>query len=54
MNKVDKEEEMQRAIAEKRRVAIEKNNIIRIEYVEESSSSYSMSMYSLDFDREDS
>ena len=54
MTKIDKEAEIQKAIAEKRRATIEWKNIIRIENVEESSSSSSMSMYNLDSDREDS
>ena len=54
MTKVDKEATIKKAIPEKSRVAIEQKNIIRIEDVEESSSSSSMSMYSLDSDREDS
>ena len=37
---------------EKRKVAIEWRNIIRIEDEEEESSSSSMSMYSLDLDKE--
>ena len=52
MTKVDKEEEIQRVIAEKRRASIEKKNIIRIEDDEESTSSYPMSMYNLDSDKE--
>ena len=54
MTKLDKEEEIQKAIAEKSRAAIERKNIIRIEDEEESSSSSSMSMYNLDSDKEDS
>ena len=54
MTKIDKEAEIEKSIAEKNGAAIEKKNIIRIEDVEESSSSSSMSMNSLDFDREDS
>ena len=54
MTKIDKEEEIKKAIAEKNRATIEWKNIIRIEDVEESSSSSSMSMYSLDCDGEDS
>ena len=44
---------MKKAIAEKNRAAIERKNIIRIEDVEESSSSSSMSMYNPDSDKED-
>ena len=54
MTKIDKESEIKKAIAEKRKDAIERKNIIRIEDVEESSSSSSMSMFSLDSNREDS
>jgi hypothetical protein len=52
MSKVDKEEETKRAIEEKNKVASEWQNLVRIEDVEESSSSSSMSMYNIDFDRE--
>ena len=54
MLKIDKEAEIKKAIDEKNRVASEKKNIIETNVVEESSSSYSMSMYSPDSDREDS
>lgn len=54
MNKIDKEVEIRKSIVEKSRSTIEWKNIIRIEDVEKSSSSYSMSMYNLDFDKEDS
>jgi hypothetical protein len=54
MTKIHKEAESKRAIVEKNRAASEQKNIIRIEDVEESSSSSSMSMYILDSDREDS
>ena len=53
MTKIDKEVEIKKAIVKKSWVAIERKNIIKIEDVEESSSSSSMSMYSLDSDRED-
>ena len=53
MLKIDKEAEINKAIVEKNRAASEKKNIIKIKDVEESSSSSSMSMYSLDSDRED-
>jgi hypothetical protein len=54
MLKIDKEAEIKKTIVEKNRVASERKNIIRIEDLEESSSSSSMSMYSIDYDREDS
>ena len=54
MIKVDKEEEINKSIVEKRRDDIERKNIIKIEDVEESSSSSLMSMYNLDSDKEDS
>ena len=54
MTQVEKEAEIQKVIAEKSRVAIERKNLIRIKDEEESSSSSSMSMYSLDSDKEDS
>ena len=51
MTKIEKEVEIKKSIAEKSKVAIEQKNIIRIEDVEESSSSYWMSMYNIDSDR---
>ena len=54
MIKIDKEAEIMKAIAEKSRATIEQQNIIKIEEVEESSSSSSMPMYNLDSDKEDS
>ena len=51
MLKIDKEVEIKRGIEEKNRSASVQKNLIRIKDVEESSS---MSMYSLDYDREDS
>ena len=54
MTKIDKEEEIKKAIAEKNIDSIKWKNIIRIEDVEESSSSSSMSMYILNLDKEDS
>ena len=54
MTKIHKEVEIKRAIVEKNRGASERKNLIRIEDVAESSSSSSMSMYSIDSDREDS
>ena len=52
MSKVDKEAETKRAIEEKNKVASERKNLVKIEDVEESSSSSSMSMYSTDYDRQ--
>ena len=54
MIKIEKEAEIEKSVAENNKDSIEWNNIIRIKDVEESSSSSSMSMYSLDSDREDS
>jgi hypothetical protein len=54
MSKIDKEAETKKVVEENNRVASEQKNLIKIEDVEESSSSSSMSMYSIDFDREDS
>jgi hypothetical protein len=54
MSKVDKEAETKKAIEEKNKVASERKHLIRIEDVEESSSSSSMSMYSIVSDRESS
>ena len=54
MSKIDKEAEIKRSIEEKNRVASVWKNLIRIENVEESSSSSSMSMYGIDYDWEDS
>ena len=54
MTKIDKEAEIKKAITQKNIAAIEWKNIIRIEDVEEPSSSSSMSMCSLDSDKEDS
>ena len=54
MTKIDKEVEIKKAIDEKNKASIEKKNIIRIKDVKESSSSSSMSMYSLDLKKEDS
>ena len=47
---MDKEANIKRAIEENNRVASEQKYLIRIEDVEESSSSSSMSMYSIDSD----
>lgn len=54
MPKVHKEVETKKSIEEKNRVANEWNNLIKIEDLEESSSSSSISMYSIDFYQEDS
>ena len=54
MTKVDKEAETKKPIEEKNKVASEWKNLIGIENVEESSSSSSMSMYSIDSDWESS
>ena len=54
MTQVDKEEEIQKDIAEKSRAAIEQKNPIKIEEGEESSSSSSMVVNILDSDQEDS
>ena len=53
MTQVDKEAEIHKSKAEKGRATIERKNIIRIEDEKEESSSYSsMSMYSLDSNKE--
>ena len=54
MSQIDKEGETKKSIEQKNIIASEKKNLIRIEDVEESSSSSSMSMNSIDFDGEDS
>ena len=54
MIKIDKEVEIKKVIVEKNRVSSEQKIIIRIEDVEESSSSSSIFMYSLDSNWEDS
>ena len=54
MSKVDKEAKTKKSIEEKNKVASEWRNLVRIEDQEESSSFSSMSMYSIDFDRESS
>jgi hypothetical protein len=54
MSKVDKEVELKRAIEERNKVASERDNLIRIEDVEESSFSSSMSMYNIESDRKGS
>ena len=52
MPKIGNEVEIEKAITEKNKATIERQNIIRIEDVEESSSLSSMPMYNTDFDRE--
>ena len=54
MVQIDKQAEIQKFKAEKRKASIERRNLIRIEDEEEESSSSSMLMYSLDSDGEDS
>ena len=54
MSKVDKEAETKKAIEEKNKVASERKNLVRIEDVEESYSSSSLSMFSIVSDRESS
>ena len=54
MSKVDKEAKTKKAIEEKNKVASERKNLIIIEDEEESPSSSSMPMYSIDFDLESS
>ena len=53
MSQIDKEAEVKRAIEVKHKVSTERVNIVRIEG-EESSSSYSMSLYNIESDRKDS
>ena len=54
MSKINQEAEIKKFIEEKNRVASEWKNLIRIEDVEESSPSSSISTYSIDSDWEDS
>lgn len=54
MIQIDKEAEIQKTKAEKRKVVTERINIIRIEDEKEESSSSLISIYNLDSDREDS
>ena len=54
MFKVDKEAETKKDIEENNKVANEWKNLVRIEDVEESSSSSSLSIYSIDSNRESS
>ena len=54
MSEMDKEAETKKAIEEKNKVACEWKNLVRVEDVEESYSSSSLSMYSIDSDRESS
>ena len=51
MSKIEKEAETKKTIEEKNRVSSEQKNLIKIEDVEESSSSSSIPMYSIDYDR---
>jgi hypothetical protein len=53
MTKIDKEQEQERAIEEKSKVSSERLNILRIDD-EESSSSSSMSLYSIESNGKDS
>ena len=53
MSLIDKEAEIKRAIEVKGKVSSERMNIVKIED-EESSSSSSMSLYSIESDRKDS
>ena len=53
MSQIDKEAEQERAIEEKSKVSSERLNIVRINY-EESSSSSSMSLYSIESNGKDS
>ena len=50
MVKIDNEAKIQKSKSEKRKVVVERTNIIRIEDEEEESSSSSMLMYNLDLD----
>ena len=52
MSKVHKEAETKKAIEENNKVASEQKNLVKIEDVEDSSSSSSLSMYSIDSDQE--
>ena len=52
MSKVDKEAELKRTIEERNKS--ERDNIVRIEVEDESSSSFSMSMYNTESDRKGS
>jgi hypothetical protein len=54
MSKMDKEAETKKSIKEKNKVSSERKNLIIIEDEEESLSSSSMSMYSIDSNRESS
>ena len=51
MSKVEKEAELKRTIEERNKVSSERDNIVRIEVEEESSSSSLMSMYNIESDR---
>ena len=52
MSQIDKDAELKRAIEVKNKVLSEQMNVVRIED-EESSSSSSMSLYSIDFNEKD-
>ena len=54
MTKIDKQAEIKKNIEENNRVASERKNLIKIRDVEESYSSSSMAMYSIDSNWEDS
>ena len=54
MIQIDKEVGIQKTKAKKRKVAIERRNLIELKDVEEESSSSSMSMYNLDPNKQDS
>ena len=54
MTKIDKEANIKIAIDEENKASSEWKNLIKIEDVDESSSSSSMSMYSIDSNWEDS
>ena len=53
MSQIDKDAELERAIEVKRKVLRERMNVVRIED-EESSSSFSMSLYRIDSNGKDS
>ena len=54
MSKVDKEVELRRTIEERNTFSSERDNIVRIDVEEESSSFSSMSMYNIESDRKGS
>ena len=53
MSKVNKEADLKRTIEKTHKVASEHDNIVRTEVEEESSSSSSMTMYSIESNRQD-